>query len=322
MSTPLLRSADDIPDLSGQVALVTGANSGLGLVTARELARHGAQVVMACRDTAKGEAARTALLADTGAPAERVEVRALDLASLESVRGFAAGWQGPLDVLVLNAGVMAPPEAAPDRRRLRAAVGHQPPGPLRPGRAALAGAGGARGPAAVARAGGDGVERRPQDGPDRLRRPQPRAVVQGVAGVRAVEAGQPALRPRARPPRDRRRRPGGVGGGAPRLRLDQPAVRRAGHGRPGLHEAGDERGQPRDRAVGRAGRAAAAGRGRPWTRCPAGRTSGRAGSWSRAACPSSSIRARPPATRSTRAGCGRSPSGSPACTGCPTARPR
>ena len=113
MSTPLLRSADDIPDLSGQVALVTGANSGLGLVTARELARHGAQVVMACRDTAKGEAARTALLADTGAPAERVEVRALDLASLESVRGFAAGWHGPLDVLVLNAGVMAPPKRRP-----------------------------------------------------------------------------------------------------------------------------------------------------------------------------------------------------------------
>jgi NAD(P)-dependent dehydrogenase (short-subunit alcohol dehydrogenase family) len=113
MSTPLLRSAADIPDLSGQVALVTGANSGLGLVTARELARHGAQVVMACRDTAKGEAARTALLADTGVPAEQVEVRALDLASLESVRGFAAGWQGPLDVLVLNAGVMAPPKRRP-----------------------------------------------------------------------------------------------------------------------------------------------------------------------------------------------------------------
>lgn len=110
MSTPLLRSADDIPDLSGQVALVTGANSGLGLVTARELARHGAQVVMACRDTAKGEAARTDLLADTGGPAEQVEVRALDLASLESVRGFAAAWRGPLDVLVLNAGVMAPPK--------------------------------------------------------------------------------------------------------------------------------------------------------------------------------------------------------------------
>lgn len=113
MSTPLLRSAEDIPDLSGQVALVTGANSGLGLVTARELARHGARVLMACRDTAKGEAARRAVLADTGAPAEQVEVRALNLASLESVRGLAAGWQGPLDVLVLNAGVMAPPKRRP-----------------------------------------------------------------------------------------------------------------------------------------------------------------------------------------------------------------
>ena len=84
--------------------VVTGANSGLGLITTRELARVGARVVMAVRDVAKGEqAARTA-------PGD-VEVRRLDLADLSSVRSFAAGWNGDLDVLINNAGVMAIPRA-------------------------------------------------------------------------------------------------------------------------------------------------------------------------------------------------------------------
>ncbi len=84
--------------------MVTGANSGLGLVTARELARAGARVVMAVRDVAKGEhAARSA-------PGD-VEVRRLDLADLSSVRSFAAEWDGDLDVLINNAGVMAIPRA-------------------------------------------------------------------------------------------------------------------------------------------------------------------------------------------------------------------
>jgi len=84
--------------------VVTGANSGLGLITTRELARVGARVVMAVRDVAKGEqAARTA--------PGNVEVRRLDLADLSSVRSFAAGWDGDLDVLVNNAGVMAIPRA-------------------------------------------------------------------------------------------------------------------------------------------------------------------------------------------------------------------
>lgn len=85
--------------------MVTGANSGLGLVTARELARVGARVVMAVRDVAKGErAARTA--------PGNVEVRRLDLADLSSVRSFAAEWDGDLDVLINNAGVMAIPRAS------------------------------------------------------------------------------------------------------------------------------------------------------------------------------------------------------------------
>jgi NAD(P)-dependent dehydrogenase (short-subunit alcohol dehydrogenase family) len=99
-----------IPDQSGRIAIVTGANSGLGLVTARELARAGARVVLACRNTEKGERA----LSDCEASAigAQVELDQLDLASLDSVRAFAerfrAGHEG-LDLLINNAGVMAPP---------------------------------------------------------------------------------------------------------------------------------------------------------------------------------------------------------------------
>jgi NAD(P)-dependent dehydrogenase (short-subunit alcohol dehydrogenase family) len=94
---------DDLPDLSGRTAVVTGANSGIGRAAARELARAGARVVLAVRDEAKGRAAAAEM---PGA----VEVRALDLANLASVRAFAEGWQGDLDLLVNNAGIMAVPE--------------------------------------------------------------------------------------------------------------------------------------------------------------------------------------------------------------------
>jgi NAD(P)-dependent dehydrogenase (short-subunit alcohol dehydrogenase family) len=103
-------TADNIPDQTGRTFVVTGANSGLGYVTARELARHGARVVMAVRNETKGKAALEQLLA--GQPRAAVEVRHLDLADLDSVRAFADGITAddvPVDVLVNNAGVMMPP---------------------------------------------------------------------------------------------------------------------------------------------------------------------------------------------------------------------
>ncbi|GAB3075950.1 oxidoreductase [Pedococcus soli] len=100
-------TADQMPDLTGRRALVTGANSGIGLVEARELARHGADVVMAVRNTSSGEEGARRIRA-TGAKG-RVTVESLDLASQASVHAFADRFDGPLDLLVNNAGVMAPP---------------------------------------------------------------------------------------------------------------------------------------------------------------------------------------------------------------------
>jgi NAD(P)-dependent dehydrogenase (short-subunit alcohol dehydrogenase family) len=97
-------TAADIPDQSGRLAVVTGANSGIGLVAARELARAGAHVVLACRNPEKGRNAAATI------PAGEVEVRQLDLASLRSVRSFAEELGAErVDLLVNNAGVMAPP---------------------------------------------------------------------------------------------------------------------------------------------------------------------------------------------------------------------
>jgi len=101
-------TAADIPDLSGRVAIVTGANSGLGLITARELARRGAEVVVACRSVAKGAAAAADIKAATGGPAPRISQ--LDLGSLDSVRRFAGEFSDQrVDLLVNNAGVMMTP---------------------------------------------------------------------------------------------------------------------------------------------------------------------------------------------------------------------
>ena len=98
----------DIPDQAGRKAIVTGANSGLGLVTALELARRGASVTLAVRDTAKGERAATAIR--EAEPAAQVRVVPLDLADLDSIRGFASARDDTgLDLLVNNAGVMALP---------------------------------------------------------------------------------------------------------------------------------------------------------------------------------------------------------------------
>ncbi len=99
-----------LPDLSGHTAVVTGASSGLGAVTARELARAGARVVLAVRDPAKGKAVADAITGD-GTIAGDTEVRALDLGDLASVRAFADSWSGPLDLLVNNAGIMGVPQS-------------------------------------------------------------------------------------------------------------------------------------------------------------------------------------------------------------------
>lgn len=101
-------SSGDIPDLTGRVAVVTGANSGLGYVTARELARKGARVVLACRSEARGQEAGDRMAAEV--PDAHLEFGRLDLGDLASVRDFAHSFPyGRLDLLVNNAGVMAPP---------------------------------------------------------------------------------------------------------------------------------------------------------------------------------------------------------------------
>jgi NAD(P)-dependent dehydrogenase (short-subunit alcohol dehydrogenase family) len=96
-------TARDIPDQTGKTAVVTGANSGLGLAIARELAHAGASVVLAVRNTAKGEEAAREI-------GERARVEQLDLADLGSVRAFAERLADDrVDLLINNAGVMAPP---------------------------------------------------------------------------------------------------------------------------------------------------------------------------------------------------------------------
>jgi NAD(P)-dependent dehydrogenase (short-subunit alcohol dehydrogenase family) len=103
-------TAARIADLSGRTFIVTGANSGLGFETARQLAAHGGRVVLAVRSPAKGREAAARLTA--ALPSAAVESRALDLADLHSVRDFATAILRdgvPVDVLVNNAGVMYPP---------------------------------------------------------------------------------------------------------------------------------------------------------------------------------------------------------------------
>jgi NAD(P)-dependent dehydrogenase (short-subunit alcohol dehydrogenase family) len=96
-------TAADLPSFAGRTIIVTGANSGLGEITARELARVGAKVILAVRNTTKGDAAASGMTGE-------VEVRKLDLQDLASVREFAAGVD-TVDVLVNNAGIMAVPFA-------------------------------------------------------------------------------------------------------------------------------------------------------------------------------------------------------------------
>jgi NAD(P)-dependent dehydrogenase (short-subunit alcohol dehydrogenase family) len=103
-------TAANLPNLKGKVAVVTGANSGIGLGAARELARKGAQVVLAARNEQKGNAAVAAIRQEQ--PDANVELRRLDLSDLGAVRAFVAGFlqdYSTLDLLINNAGVMAIP---------------------------------------------------------------------------------------------------------------------------------------------------------------------------------------------------------------------
>ena len=106
-------TSEQIPDQTGRNAVVTGANSGIGLVTALELARAGATVVLACRNVQKGAAAVKEIR--EAAPSAQVEVRELDLSSLDSVRRFADALDvDGLDLLVNNAGIMWMPQGRTD----------------------------------------------------------------------------------------------------------------------------------------------------------------------------------------------------------------
>jgi NAD(P)-dependent dehydrogenase (short-subunit alcohol dehydrogenase family) len=111
MSTNDRWTSENIPDQTGRVAIVTGANSGLGYETARALARKGATVIMAVRNPEKGHTAAERIEGE--APASQVEVMHLDLADLDSVQQFAeafgAGYDR-LDLLINNAGVMMLPQ--------------------------------------------------------------------------------------------------------------------------------------------------------------------------------------------------------------------
>lgn len=103
-------SEDDVPDMSGKIAIVTGANSGIGYETTRVLAQRGATVVMACRNLSKAEAAAAEMRGLR--LAGEIVVMPLDLADLASVRSFAQDFlarYGRLDLLINNAGIMIPP---------------------------------------------------------------------------------------------------------------------------------------------------------------------------------------------------------------------
>ncbi|GII58324.1 oxidoreductase [Planotetraspora thailandica] len=131
-------------DLTGKRAVVTGGASGIGIETARTLAAAGAEVTLAVRDLAAGERTAEDIVATTGN--KQVHVGRLDLADQASVASFTAAWEGPLHILVNNAGVMASPETrTPEGWELQFATNHLGHFALTTGlHRALAAAGGAR----------------------------------------------------------------------------------------------------------------------------------------------------------------------------------
>ena len=119
--------AEEMPSQAGKLALVTGANSGIGYHTALELARKGASVILACRNPKKGEDALKRLR--TAAPGAKAELVSLDLSDLKSVRAFGSAFADrdvALDLLVNNAGIMAPltRKTSPDGFEIQLATNH------------------------------------------------------------------------------------------------------------------------------------------------------------------------------------------------------
>ena len=197
-----------IPDQTGRTAIVTGSNSGIGRAAAAALAAKGAHVVLAVRNLDKGRAAAAAMSGST-------EVRELDLASLESVRAFAAGWDGEIDLLINNAGIMIPPlTRTADGFELQFGTNHL-------GHFALTNLllEHVTGRVVTVSSGAHLWGQIDFDDLNWERRPYKR-----VAGLRAVQARQPAVLRRAAAAAERRRLDRAVQRRAPRLRLDQPPV--------------------------------------------------------------------------------------------------
>ena len=226
-------TADDIPDQSGRTAVVTGANSGLGLVTTLELARAGATVLMACRNLEKGAAAADQIRESV--PNARVEVVELDLSSLDSVRQFADALDvDELDLLVNNAGIMwVPQQRSDDGFELQFGTNHL-------GHFALTGLLLARLNRCSSTPRGHPVQQRAPAGTLRLRRPPAGAPLRRPQGLPAVEARQRRLRPGAGSTPARRRLADQERAGPPRVHRDQPSDRREDR----AHECGDGARQP------------------------------------------------------------------------------
>lgn len=134
-------------DLHGRRAVVTGASSGIGVETVRALAAAGADVTLAVRNTDAGARVTERLEAELPSGSGKLTVGRLDLADRSTVTEFVSAWDGPLHILVNNAGLMAPPELArtPDGREMQFGVNHLGHFALAVGlHPALAAAGGAR----------------------------------------------------------------------------------------------------------------------------------------------------------------------------------
>ena len=252
-------------DLSERRAIVTGASSGIGVETARVLADHGAEVTLAVRDIAAGESVAASIRTSTGNGA--VDVRRLELADPASVAAFVDGWDGPLDILINNAGVMAIPELTltPRGDELHFATNHL-------GHFQLA-TGLARCPSCVRqRARGVAVVQRTSVLPGAVRRPGVRIrPLHPVRGLRPVKDGQRPVRgakPTSRWERDgitvNAVMPGGIATAAPAPHRSRGA--RAGATRGGCERRAQDRRAGRCHVDPRGGLAAARRRRRPLPR--------------------------------------------------------